>query len=83
MKTLKKILTIPESHQVHFDITLPENFPTGPAEVLLVFSPQTIQSSKTTNMEKILKLFGCLKNSPHFGGDPLAIQKELRDEWQK
>lgn len=41
METLKQTLTVPKNHRLHFDVTLPENFPTGTTEVLLVFSPQT------------------------------------------
>ncbi len=84
METLKQILTIPENHKLHFDITLPDSFPTGLAEVLLVFAPNIMPSQKTNNAtEMLLKLAGSLKNSPHFGGDPLAIQKALRDEWKR
>ena len=82
METLKQSLTIPKNHKLHFDITLPDYFPIGPAEVLLVFASKTIAPIQATNAE-ISKLAGSLKNSPHFGGDPLTIQKALRDEWKK
>lgn len=82
METLKQTLTIPENHKIHIDITLPDNFPTGQVEVLLVFSNKLTQSNDVINIE-ILKLAGVLKNSPHFGGDPLLIQKGLRNEWER
>lgn len=82
METLKKTLTIPENHKVHFDLTLPDNFPTGQVEVLLVFSTKLTPSNDTANIG-ILKLAGTLKDSPHFSGDPLQIQKALRNEWEK
>lgn len=82
METLKKILTIPKNHKVHIDLTLPDNFPTGQVEVLLVFSNKVTPSNDTVDVD-ILKLAGVLKNSPHFGGDPLEIQKALRHEWEK
>ncbi len=82
METLKKTLTIPENHKVHFDLTLPDNFPTGQVEVLLVFSTKPTPSNDTANVG-ILKLAGALKDSPHFSGDPLQIQKALRNEWEK
>ena len=82
METLKKVLTIPENHKIHFDVTLPDNFPTGQVEVLLVFSTQSVAFSKITNI-KLLELAGSLKDSSNFGGDPLLIQKALRDEWSR
>ncbi len=82
METLKQILTIPENHKIHFDVTLPENFPTGQVEVLLVFSTKTLRSEEITNIA-LLKLAGSLSNSPHFGGNALLIQKALRNEWDK
>ena len=82
METLKKTLTIPKNHQIHIDLTLPEHFPTGLAEILLVFSPIPSLPNKAY-MKNLLKLSGSLKNSPHFGGDPLKIQKALRDEWER
>jgi len=82
METLKQVLTIPENHQLHFDITLPADFPTGPAEVVLIFAPHATPT-ESTNISEILKLAGTLKDSPRFGGDPLTIQKALRDEWER
>lgn len=82
METLKQTLTIPENHKIHIDLTLPDNFPTGQVEVLLVFSNKLTASNDVINIE-ILKLAGTLKNSPHFGGDPLLIQKALRNEWER
>ncbi len=82
METLKQTLTIPENHKIHIDVTLPDNFPTGQVEVLLVFSNKLTPSSDVISVE-ILKLAGSLKNSPNFGGDPLLIQKALRNEWER
>jgi hypothetical protein len=82
METLKQTLMIPKNHKVHFDVTLPESFPTGSAEVLLVFAPKT-SSPTTSNIKALLKLAGSLKDSTTFAGDPVTIQKALRNEWQK
>lgn len=82
METLKKTVVISKNHTVNIDVTLPDNFPTGQVEVLLVFSSKSTSSENDTNIS-ILKLAGTLKNSPHFGGDPLRIQKALRDEWNR
>ena len=82
METLKKTVCIPADHHLQLDLTLPEHFPTGEAEVLLIFAGKT-PSPITKNKPELLELAGKLKASPHFKGDPLMIQKELRDEWQR
>ncbi len=82
MEALKKIFYIPTNHQLKIDVKLPDNFPTGETEVLLIFAPKTsLQSSH--NSKALLKLAGCLKDSVHFKGDPLTLQKALRDEWEQ
>lgn len=84
METLKKTLTVPENHKIHLDLTLPDNFPTGQVEVLLVFSNKLTSSNTGGSVNLgILKLAGTLKNSPHFGGDPMLIQKALRNDWER
>lgn len=60
METLKQTLTIPANHQLHLDITLPDSFPTGPMEVLLVFSQKT-DSINSNDKAEMLKLAGSLK----------------------
>lgn len=82
METLKKTLIIPKNHQIHIDLTLPDHFPAGLAEILLVFSPIPSPPAKTY-MNNLLKLSGSLKDSPHFSEDPLKIQKALRNEWER
>lgn len=82
METLKQTLMVPKNHTVHFEVTLPENFPIGLAEVILVFAPK-ISSNENIVSKNILTLAGSLKDSPNFSGDPLTLQKGLRDEWEK
>jgi hypothetical protein len=60
---------------------------------LLRNSPKTVQEAiaqakrKTTErqenpeMDSMIKYAGCLKNSPIFEGDPIEIQRRMRDEW--
>lgn len=77
MQTLRKTLVVPENHKLHFDITLPANFPTGKTEVTLTFAPKTSTKS-AANKAGILELAGSLKGSPHFGGDPVTLQRAMR-----
>lgn len=78
METFKKTVYIPPNHHLKFDLKLPDNFPIGETEILLVFSA----TSSKTNNKGLLNLAGALKESPHFKDDPLSIQKRLRDEWK-
>lgn len=80
METLKQTLLVPADHKIQLDITLPDSFPTGEAEVVVIFAPK-IATQNNTN--KLLKLAGKLHKSSHFGGDPLLLQKALRDEWKQ
>ena len=81
METVKQTLVVPENHQLHFDVNLSRTFPTGLADVILIFSPKTKTGS--ARAAAIFKLAGVLKDSPNFSGDPVAIQKAMRDEWQR
>lgn len=78
MQTLKKVITIPENHHLKLDVTLPNSFPTGEVEVILVIA-SNLPPKPTTNL---LSLAGKLKKSINFSGNPLTLQKKLRDEWQ-
>ena len=84
MQTLRQTLKIPESHKLHLDIVLPNDFPTGLTDVLLVFASQkTPTATDFTDTEELFNLAGSLKNSPNFLGDPVKIQKAIRDEWER
>lgn len=78
METLNQTLLIPENHQVF--LTLPSRIPTGMAEIVLVIHPQP-PKSVVHKEEELLKLIGILKDSPNFNGDPVQLQRQLREEW--
>jgi len=82
VETLKKTIYVPLNHKLQFDLTLPTNFPTGETEVVLIFAPKTSSQAFSENYQELVKLAGKLKNSVHFKGDPLELQKELRNEWK-
>jgi hypothetical protein len=42
---------------------------------------KTVQTPPNSGDELLIALKGGLENSATFGGDPLEIQKRLRDEW--
>ncbi|MDL2317061.1 type II toxin-antitoxin system RelE/ParE family toxin [Desulfovibrio sp. OttesenSCG-928-A18] len=68
---------IPPDRRLRLDLSLPDSIPPGDAEVVVVLSPsRTVKSKKS-----LLRFAGCLADSKTFAGDPLAVQKALRDEW--
>jgi hypothetical protein len=79
VETLKRTVTIPDNHQLKLDVTLPTSFPTGEVELILVVAskPNYINRDR-----QILCLAGRLKKSVNFSGDPLTLQRTLRDEWR-
>jgi predicted DNA-binding antitoxin AbrB/MazE fold protein len=68
LRPLKK-LSFPEGRRVR--VTL-ESEPEDETPELL---------AEEEKQQDFADLAGSLKDSPRFGGDPLAIQKRLRDEW--
>lgn len=81
METLKKTIFVPPNHKLKLDLTLPVNFPSGEAEVILIFAPKI--ASQVGEDKKILNLAGQLKDSEHFNEDPIKLQRKIRDEWEQ
>ena len=40
-----------------------------------------LQKIKNKSISDFSKLAGCLSLNPRFSSDPVAVQRELRDEW--
>ena len=53
--------------------------------IKIVVEEETSGDFAKTDVKKgrreLSELAGCLSSSPRFSADPLATQKELRDEW--
>jgi hypothetical protein len=79
LEILKKMVTIPADHHLKLDVTLPASFPTGEVELVLVVASK---SYYTNGNRQLLSLAGRLRQSVNFSGDPLILQKTLRDEWR-
>jgi len=77
MDTIKKTVTIPEDHRLRIEVDIPPRIPAGEAEILLVISP--VQRDRRRS--DLAALAGILSKSPIFSRDPVAVQRELRDEW--
>jgi len=80
MNTIQQTVTIPSNRRLQLDLLLPDSIPAGQAEMLVVLSPA--QEDKPPKSPKsILRFIGCLADSATFAGDPVALQKAMRDEW--
>ena len=77
MNTIQQTVTIPSNRRLQLDLPLPNDIPVGQAEMLVVLSPAREDKLNSS----ILHLAGCLADSTTFAGDPVALQKALRDEW--
>ena len=78
MNTIQQTVTIPPSRRLQLDLPLPDSVPVGQMEMLVVLSPA--RHGKTC--QSLRRFVGCLADSAAFAGDPVALQKALRDEWQ-
>jgi hypothetical protein len=78
MNTIQQTVTIPPNRRLQLDLALPQDIPTGEAEIVVVLSP----TGAAKNKKSLLRFAGCLADSKTFMGDPVAAQKALRDEWQ-
>jgi hypothetical protein len=83
--TIEQIVEIPADRRII--VELPPDIPTGAARLKLSVSHDGEAVKKTGKMSRqmrgLLKLYGCLRDSPIFEGDPVEIQKEMRAEWDR
>lgn len=76
METVRHAVTIPEDHRLKIEVKVPDSVPAGDADLLLVFAPRTKAKDG-----RLAELAGCLRGSPVFAGDPVHVQRDLRNEW--
>jgi hypothetical protein len=81
MNTFQQTVTIPENRRLQLDLPLPDSIPAGQAELLVVLSPIPPTTEPSKKAKSILPFIGCLANSTTFAGDPVDLQKAMRDEW--
>jgi hypothetical protein len=74
--TITKIIKVPEDRLYRLDLTLPEDFPVGKANVRVFFSPDITGEP----LVPLSELAGCLKDSKIFAGDPMEVQRRIRAE---
>jgi hypothetical protein len=79
MNTIQKFVTIPTDRRLRLDLSLPDTIPPGASEMLLVFSP--VRKTRPENALPLSHFAGSLSASATFAGDPVALQRKIRDEW--
>ena len=67
----------------HYDFDLPPEFVGHEVELLVFRLDETArQSAQSASKQSILDFAGVLKDSPNFNGDPVQLQREMRDDWR-
>ncbi len=78
MQLIRKTILISEDHTLKLDVSVPHEIPAGPAEVIVSISPPAILSRKEALLSHVGSLVGVWENKK----DSVALQRELRDEWE-
>lgn len=79
MQTITQRWRIPSDRHVRVDLTLSSDVPEGEADAVIIVVPQSARLKK----RNLTQFFGCLKQSKALVGDPVRIQRKLRDEWER
>jgi hypothetical protein len=77
METLRQRVVVPRNREIKVTLKLPGTVPEGDAEILVVVSPV----GHFRRAIDILGFAGALAGSERFSGDPVTLQRTLRDEW--
>jgi hypothetical protein len=75
---IEQTIETPADHRLRLDLPLPESLPNGQAIIKLSIKPVTQKAKTFTG--SLGDLYGCLENSPNYGGDGMEIQQKIRDD---
>jgi hypothetical protein len=81
--TIQQTIDIPANRHVRLDFDVPAEIPTGVAKVELSILPEVKPPKMSRQMKKLMKYYGCLKDSPAFAGDSVELVRKIRDEWDR
>ncbi|MDR1277540.1 MAG: hypothetical protein LBK02_02185 [Treponema sp.] len=83
--TIEQTVEIPADHRIVLE--LPVDVPIGAAKLKVFISHASGPSEKprkmSRQMRKMMKLYGCFKDSPVFKDDSVEIQRQMRSEWDR
>jgi hypothetical protein len=78
MTTFNKIIKIPNDRRLSLDFELPNDIPTGTANLQLTITPE--EESPKQAWDTLMEFYGCMKDEPAFQGNSVEIQRKMRDE---
>jgi hypothetical protein len=81
MNTIQQTVIIPTDRRLRIDLALQGDIPTGQAEMPVVLFPTVYATDGRKKSRSVLRLAGRLADSAAFSGEPVDIQKAMRDEW--
>ncbi len=76
MSPITAEVTIPDNHQVHLDISIPDSVPVGEADLMVMILPRTVGRSRAL----LSQACGILKGSPIADENAVDFQREQRNE---
>lgn len=83
--TFEQTVEIPADHRITVEV--PPEIPAGAARLKLsIFqsaAPQNKPAKISRQMKKLMRLYGCLKDSPAFAGDSVETIRTMREEWNR
>ena len=80
MITIQRTVNIPPDKRLVLE--LPHTVPSGHVNVCLVVERAEIVTPPAQKKNDSSRIYaGCLKGKNIFKGDPVAIQRKMRDEW--
>ncbi len=77
MEAFRQRVQIPPNRILQVEISLPENIQPGPAEMIVVITPEAPLSER----KEFLSHAGALADAHLFAGGGIAFQEEIRGEW--
>jgi hypothetical protein len=80
---IQQTIDIPANRHVRLDFDVPTEVPIGTVKVELSISPELKLPKMSRQMKKLMKYYGCLKDSPAFAGDSVELVRKMRDEWDR
>jgi hypothetical protein len=76
MASIRKLIEVTDKRMISLDVVIPDDIPKGRTIINISIIPKMLDGPRKPMRE----FFGILKDSKAFAGDPVEIQREMRDE---